>query len=276
MKNIKISVIIPSYNDSEHIKNAVESVLDQSFKDIEIIVIDDGSTDNTKNVLDPYIISGSIKYIYQKNSGQSIARFNAINQSTGEYIAFLDSDDEWADKDKLKRQIELFDTDKFLVIVGTAGYVVSDNGSKICDYSVPVDDFSIRNKILFKNPFIQSSVLIKKSVIEKLGAPKIIEHSKAEDYYMWLKLGTLGKMANIDEPMVKYLVRKGNTSSKNKKNILKNNIYIIKEFKIIYPKYKTAIIFAYLKFIIFSLINTLPDFLKEGISRYMFKTYRKI
>lgn len=276
MKDIKISIIIAVYNDSDHIKAAIESVLTQSFKDIEVIVVDDGSTDNIKEVLNPYIISGYIKYLYQKNTGQSIARFNAINHSKGEYIAFLDSDDEWIDQDKLQKQVELFNKNKSLVLVGTAGSAISEDKSLICDYRVPKNDFDIRNKILFKNPFIQSSVLIKRDVIERLGPPKIVDHSKAEDYYMWLSIGCVGKIANINEPMVRYLVRRNNTSSKNKKNILKNNIDIIKEFKSNYPNYKLAIIFAYLKFFIFSVINVFPPSLKEIISRHMFKIYRKI
>lgn len=90
----KFSVIIPTFNREKFVTLALDSVLSQSFSDYEIIVIDDGSTDNTRTALDPY--RKRIRYIYQKNSGVSGARNAGIREAKGEWIAFLDSDDEWA------------------------------------------------------------------------------------------------------------------------------------------------------------------------------------
>ena len=99
----KVSVIIPTYNRGAFITNAINSVLAQSFKDYEVLVIDDGSTDNTPEVLQPYL--DKIKYIHQENSGVSAARNAGIRQAQGEWIAFLDSDDEWF-PDYLEWQME--------------------------------------------------------------------------------------------------------------------------------------------------------------------------
>jgi len=90
---VKISVVIASYNCEELICDAIESVLNQTFKDYEIIVIDDGSTDNTKNILEPYILKGEVKYFYQPNGGLSNARNSGISKASGEYILILDADD---------------------------------------------------------------------------------------------------------------------------------------------------------------------------------------
>ena len=163
-KNIKLSVIIPTYNDSKHIKNSIDSVLGQSFKDLEIIIIDDGSTDNTKDILKTYIESNKIIYLYQENKGQLHAKNNGILVAKGNYLAFLDSDDEWIDNDKLTKQVNFLDKNPEYVLIGTSGVVVDENKNKITNYNVPLDDLTIRSNILLKNPFIQSSVVIRNNI----------------------------------------------------------------------------------------------------------------
>jgi glycosyltransferase involved in cell wall biosynthesis len=99
-----ISVVIPSYNRAGTIKRAVDSVLNQTYPDIEVIVVDDGSTDNTKTVLSE-ISDKRFRYIYQENAGACAARNNGIKHAIGEYIAFQDSDDAWR-PEKLERQLK--------------------------------------------------------------------------------------------------------------------------------------------------------------------------
>src|SRR3989304_595361 len=102
----RVSVIIPTYNTAHYIAPAVESVLGQTYQDTEIIVVDDGSTDNTRTVLTPYM--DRIQYIVQDNKGRSEARNRGIHQSQGEFIAFLDADDLWL-PDKLSQQVAALD-----------------------------------------------------------------------------------------------------------------------------------------------------------------------
>ncbi len=102
----KVSVIISTYNRSKYVTEAIVSVLNQTYKDFEIIVVDDGSTDNTKIVLKPYM--GKIKYIYKENEGCASARNVGIRNSTGEFVTFLDSDDLF-ERDKLEIQIKFFE-----------------------------------------------------------------------------------------------------------------------------------------------------------------------
>ena len=104
-----VSVIIPTFNRQNLILRAVDSINSQSYKNIEIIVIDDGSTDDTQKVLSEYIKSGIVKYIYQKNAKQAAARNNGILHCKGDYIAFLDSDDIWLPK-KLEKQVARMST----------------------------------------------------------------------------------------------------------------------------------------------------------------------
>ena len=101
----KVSVIIPTYNRNKLVLDAIDSVLEQTFQNFEIIIVDDGSTDNTKTHIDSYQKKDTrIKYIFQENQGVSIARNTGLEAAQGEYIAFLDSDDRFL-IDKLERQV---------------------------------------------------------------------------------------------------------------------------------------------------------------------------
>ncbi len=115
-----ISVIIPTYNREKLVTQAIDSVLNQTFRDHEIIVVDDGSTDGTKDILKPYM--DSIRYIYQDNRGVSAARNRGVRESRGELLAFLDSDDLWS-PDKLETQLDKISTDEVLSFEGVEWFV---------------------------------------------------------------------------------------------------------------------------------------------------------
>lgn len=159
-KSPLISVLIPSYNCGRYIKQAVESVYAQNCADIEIIAVDDGSQDNTKEVLNQY---PDVKYIYQNHQGISAARNNCLKNAKGAYIAFLDADDYWTDG-KLKDQLRYFDNHPECMIVFTAFENFTENeGLKTSKM--------VRDEIDFGKTFkfpIQSA-LIKKEVFEKYG-----------------------------------------------------------------------------------------------------------
>jgi len=104
----EVSVIIPAYNGARYICEAIESVLNQTYRHFEIIVIDDGSTDNTREVLEPYIKNSSIRYFYQDNAGPGAARNYGIKYAQGSYICFCDQDD-WYEKDNLERKLNLYE-----------------------------------------------------------------------------------------------------------------------------------------------------------------------
>lgn len=111
---VMISVIIPTYNREKTILNAVNSVLKQTYKDIEVIVVDDGSKDNTAQVF-KHVKDSRVKYIYQENAGACVARNNGIKHARGEYIAFNDSDDIWY-QDKLLKQISVIEKENVDVV----------------------------------------------------------------------------------------------------------------------------------------------------------------
>jgi glycosyltransferase involved in cell wall biosynthesis len=127
-RTVRVSVIIPAYNCDRYIVRAVESVLNQTYQDWEIIVVDDGSTDNIRQVLEPYY--DLIQYVYQENQGAAIARNHACELAKGEFLAFLDGDDFFL-PEKLAKQIACFDADPSLDLVQNGWLIVDENGKDL-------------------------------------------------------------------------------------------------------------------------------------------------
>jgi len=271
--NPRVSIILPTWNGSKYITKALDSVLAQTFSDWELIIINDGSTDNTEEIVGEYVKKDKrVRYYYHNNKGQEQSRKYGIELSNGKYIAFIDDDDVWIDKNKIEKQIEFMDENSGYVLLGTGGIVCDENYNKISGYKVSEKDKDIKNTFLYKNNFIQSSVVLRKNILSNINFSNEEKYKVAEDYNLWLKIGLLGKVANINESMVMYMYREGNTSFKNKKYILKNNIRIIKNYRNKYPNFLRGLILSYLKYVIFSIVIT---FLGAHFYKILFKFNRK-
>ncbi|HOJ49664.1 MAG TPA: glycosyltransferase [Spirochaetota bacterium] len=193
-KRVLISVIIPTYNRVGFIVDALKSVLD-NFDDIEVIVVDDGSTDNTRNTVLSFY-DKRIRYIYQVNKGVSAARNRGISEARGEFLAFLDSDDYWL-KGKLEKQINLLKETKTLW--SHTDEIWIRNGLKINKHKkhekkegrIYVDSLPM----CIVSP---SSVVIHKSIFEKVG---LFDESLmvAEDYDMWLRISSIYDISLVKE-----------------------------------------------------------------------------
>ena len=196
---MNISVIIPTYNRKETLKRAIQSVLIQSYTPYEIIVIDDGSNDGTKEWLkDNY---PNVKYIYQMNSGVSSARNKGIKFARGDWIALLDSDDEWFPS-KLKDQaneIELNPAAKFL----HTNEIWIRNGVRVNQMKKHKKYGGyIFEKCLDMCRISPSSVLIKKDIFDEIGM--FDETLKVcEDYDLWLRFASKYPVHFLDQPLIK-------------------------------------------------------------------------
>ncbi len=143
----KVSVILPTYNRAKYISRAIDSVLAQTYKDWELIIIDDGSTDNTKEVVEPYLKDKRIKYVWKENGGVSSARNKGLDMATGEFVAFLDSDDFYM-PEKLEKSLEVFDRYPDVILVAHNVVNFFDENSsfeeilKRKEYSQPLDMIS--------------------------------------------------------------------------------------------------------------------------------------
>ena len=210
-----VSVIIPTYNRASLLSRAIESVMNQTFKDFELIIIDDGSTDNTRDTVEGFQrMDARVKYLRQENSGTPASPLNTgINNSQGEYLAFLDDDDEWLPQ-KLEKQITLFQISKKpnVGIIGCGCFMI--RGNKIKTYEFPATD-NIIKLLLNKSVFLScSSTVMKKEVFNKLG--KFDETFRlffARD--MWLRICQDYDFDFVDEPLYKYYIHGSNLSRKD-------------------------------------------------------------
>jgi glycosyltransferase involved in cell wall biosynthesis len=206
-----VSVIIPTYNRSNFITETIDSVLAQTYLDFEIIIVDDGSTDNTLEVLSLY--GEKIKIIQQDNQGQGPARNAGIKSSKGEWIAFLDSDDLWK-PNKLQMQYELIknkhdlvwvysDADAFDVITGEILYSFGDKQK--------LWEGDILEKILIQNFIPSPTPLIKKSIFEHVGY--FHNYEVSQDWDMWMRISEHYPIGLIPMSLALYRKHPGNITS---------------------------------------------------------------
>lgn len=194
----KISVIVPTYNRAGFLKIAVESVLQQIYQDFELIIVDDGSIDGTKEYCET-IDDIRIKYIYQFNRGPASARNNGIKNAKGEYIAFLDSDDKWCDN-KLQIQINEMMTQSSYLLSHTEE--IWYKGKRLIK---PKKIHKKRSDDIFKQSLklcsiSMSTVMIKKELIKKIGLfDETLE--VCEDYDYWLRVTAYYPVLLIDKPL---------------------------------------------------------------------------
>jgi len=223
----KVSVIIPTYNRASLLKQAIQSVLNQTYQNFEIIVIDDASTDNTKKTIQSFD-SKKITYIcHEKNKGGSAARNTGIKLAKGEYMAFLDSDDEWLPK-KLFKQLELFAKSSQGVGVVYTGFTKIDNIKNISKSVMPKKHGRIYHLLLLKNYVgTTSTPLLKRECIEKVG---LFDENlpSAQDWDMWIRISKYFNFKYIPKPLVKYNIHQL-TISKNYKSVIKGTKIIIKK-----------------------------------------------
>jgi len=197
-KNPAVSVIIPTYNRAQMVKEAIESVLDQDFQDFELIVIDDGSTDNTPHMLKAY--QEHIRVHRQANQGVSAARNTGIYLASGSFIAFLDSDDLWMPQ-KLGRQIDFFNSQKDAWICQTEERWVR-NGVRVN----PKKRHKKVSGMIYENSLTlclvsPSAVMVKRKLFDVVGS--FDEDLPAcEDYDLWLRISCRFPIYLIDRPLI--------------------------------------------------------------------------
>ncbi len=197
-----VSVIIPAYNAESFIAEAIESVIAQSYRYYEIIVVDDGSTDDTRSVLQPYIDQKIISYCYRTNSGPAVARNVGIQMATGDLIGFLDADDTWLPS-KLQEQVA------YLLEYEEVAFVSADM-SLARDREVVADSCFCHNRyeyiasgliyenLLRENFIFTPMVLVRKTVLEQVGTFDISLRI-SEDRDLWLRIARDHQVAILDK-----------------------------------------------------------------------------
>ena len=208
----KVSVIIPAYNRAHILREAIDSVLSQSYNDLELIVVDDGSDDKTEKLVSHYI--PYLMYIYQEHQGVSAARNKGIECAQGDYISFLDSDDLWL-KDKLNLQMKFMESRPETLICYTEEIWIR-KGVRVN----PMKKHRKYSGMIFEHclPLCivsPSSVLIARSLLEKTG--EFDEELEAcEDYDLWLRISAQYPIYLIDTPLI---VKRGGHADQLSKKI---------------------------------------------------------
>lgn len=196
-----ISVIIPAYNQGHYLGEAIQSVLDQTYPDFEVIVVDDGSTDKTAQVACSFS-DPRVRYIHQENRGLSAARNTGILRSSGKYLTFLDSDDLFV-ADKLETLLNAMQRDPELGFVAGQAVLIDENAlplGKVFDTPLPENPAHL----LLWNPLHVCSVLLRRDWQQKVGL--FDESLQAyEDWDMWLRLARAGcRMGWVPHPVSLY------------------------------------------------------------------------
>ena len=219
MAQKKISVIIPNYNYARYLDQAIESVLVQSYENIELIVVNNGSTDNSLEVLEKY--EDKIRLINQPNLGQSGARNSGLSLSSGEFIAFLDADDFW-EPNKLEMQISIMNDDTQLVYCGITPFKEPGNEklqSVLPKYKGSCTNFFIDlpgASIVLSG---ESTALFSRELLEEVGIFDTELNSTA-GWDFFRRCSRLTKFDFVSESLVNYRLHSSNMSNSNKKVIL--------------------------------------------------------
>lgn len=249
MNNELISIIIPCFNSADTIERAVLSAKNQTYSNIEIICIDDCSSDKTIDILEA--LSSKTPYLTilknSQNSGPSISRNKGISAATGTYIAFLDSDDYWHPQ-LLEVQLNILKKKDYVLISSKKGINLTFD-KKINEKDVNIKDISF-NKLLFKNYFTTSTVLIKKEVCPEFDSSQ----RYSEDYKLWLEiLFNNHKSGIITSPDLASADKNPYGASGLSANLWLMEKYELKNYLYFLKKGKTLALFA----ILFSLIKYL-------------------
>lgn len=217
-----VSVILPVYNGSLYLRRSIDSILSQDFSDFELIIINDGSSDDSAEIIKQYS-DPRIHYFYQGNQGLANTLNRGIDLARGKYIARQDQDDV-SKPNRLSLQVAFLDENSEYALVGSAAEIWVNGKKSPRVLKHPTSDAELRFGLLFRNYFVHSSVLIRRDILLELGGyctdP---ERQPPEDYELWSRISRSYKLANLIEPLVSYHEVSGSMSRQGK-NPFQNNL----------------------------------------------------
>lgn len=226
MPNPRVSVCIPVYNLESYIAETLDSLKAQTYKDFEAIIVDDGSTDRSEEIIAAYLDDPRFRYIRQENGGVARARETAVAAAKGEWFAHLDGDDIWM-PDKLERQIALADSDSRTNLIYSNAIVFCEDGSEHILYKKPMPQGDITRHIYFDCFLCTSSVMVKTADIAAVGGYPILQFG--EDYTLWLRIARKGIWAQMCmDPLVRYRIR-GNSQVSSRLANLRDQVTIMSD-----------------------------------------------
>lgn len=231
--NCLVSVVMPVYNGERYLAQAIESILNQTFQNFEFIVVNDGSTDETPAILRRY---DRLTVLNQENQGVAAASNNGIALTSGKYIARLDADD-FSLANRLERQVDFLESNPEIGILGSSAYIIDSENRKWGIQKMPLSDAELRWMGLFKCPFIHSSVIFRRELVDKINALYDPAFAPSDDYELWIRLLKITRGMNLKSPAILYRVHSKNASTVQKSSIVTHSQEISKKaFAIYFPQ----------------------------------------
>ena len=233
-KNPQLSVIMPVYNAGPHLAEAIESILKQTFTDYELIIINDGSTDNTADIIGR-IKDRRVRVMSQKNRGLVASLNRGIKASKGRYVARMDADD-ISLPHRFSKQMSYLSHNKEVVLLGSSYSEIDHKSNRGSNVPVIEDDGDLRREMYFKNPFGHGTTMMKVDAVKQAGGYDQA-YWPAEDYDLWRRLAKLGKIANINEVLYLYRLNQDGISAQNllpqakKVDLIRKEIWSRQQYK---------------------------------------------
>lgn len=222
--NELVSIIMPSYNTAKFISETIESVSAQTYPNLELIIVDDCSTDDTDAVVRPYLVDDRIRYIKnEKNSGAAVSRNRALREAKGKWVAFLDSDDLWF-PEKLEKQIEFMEKNNYHF--SYTNYIEIDEESKTNGKRV-TGPKKITKHGMYNYCWMGCLTVMYDA--ETVGLIQIADIKKNNDYAMWLKTCKKADCYLLDEVLAKYRKRSGSISNHGYTKLIKWHYKLYRE-----------------------------------------------
>ena len=220
-----VSVVLPVYNGSQYLRQSIESILQQSYRNFELIIINDGSQDDSQKIIDSYSDS-RICAFEQANIGLAATLNKGIGLAKGRWIARQDQDDV-SFPERLTKQVHFMNTHPGYAIVGTAAQIWVNETKTDRFHRHPYSDPELRAGLMFYNHFVHSSVLLDKSVVQSIGGYTTDpERQPPEDYELWSRIAKQFPVANLPDVLLAYR-EVGSSMSRDKKNPFSEKLILL-------------------------------------------------
>jgi glycosyltransferase involved in cell wall biosynthesis len=221
----KVTVIMTTYNSERYLHKAISSILNQTFSDFELLILDDDSLDKTREIIASFIDPRIRLIINRERKGVAYARKMALEMSQGEYIAVLDSDD-IAFSNRLQVQVDYLNRHTDVNLVGCAFEIINENGALLSTYHPPTAPLAVRWELLFRDVIGHSTVMFRRDVALELGGYDS-HFLVAEDFDLWVRFAAYGKITQIDGPLIQWRFTPQSMQNKDHVNLKKYSSAVV-------------------------------------------------
>ncbi len=216
-KSPLVSVIMPAYNVEQYIRQAIDSILNQTYQNIELLIADDKSTDNTKDIIDQYSDNRIIELHNDVNLGYLETCNKLFKHAKGTFVTFQDADD-YSSLDRIQKQLQAFDNDPDLSMCGTFAYTVTRERKNIRSINKPISYDNILNEIPYKNAFFCNTVMVRSEIYKDIGGYRMFFNQKGYQDYDWTFL-IVEKYKSVNLPEYLYFYRQHGASNSKKAEV---------------------------------------------------------